>query len=169
MRLASTGGIQEAIRRLDDAYALEATIRRLTSSPLDVPPSAGHSQQSGSNRLLTARLGNNVPVAPQMSAPREPHQGYAQPSSRGSVPPPPNPMTQSSNPSQGGSMSASQGQRADVNSILPPPASAMGTGGFDAFEAKLRPTIFGLPGLHVAALAIGTFVLVLVLMWILMG
>jgi hypothetical protein len=61
------------------------------------------------------------------------------------------------------------GVRADSNSLLPPPANAHGTGAFDAFEARLRPTIFGLPSLHVAALAIGTFVLVLILMWILMG
>ncbi len=60
-------------------------------------------------------------------------------------------------------------QRPDAASLLPPPPNAMGTGAFDAFESRLRPTIFGLPSLHVAALAIGTFVLVLILMWIILG
>jgi hypothetical protein len=59
--------------------------------------------------------------------------------------------------------------RQDSSSMIPPPANPHTSGAMEAFEARLRPTIFGLPSLHVAALAIGTFVLVLILMWIILG
>jgi len=172
VRLTSTGGFAEAARRLEDAYALELTIRRLTAAAPDAAPPAAPPPQGSHNRLITARLpSGGIPAQSPRSGSRErerePQPSYAPSSAAGPVSSPSNPMTQSSNPMQGGGTPMQQPMRSD--SLLPAPPNTQGAGGFEAFEARLRPTIFGLPGLHVAALAIGTFVLVLVLMWILMG
>jgi serine/threonine-protein kinase len=161
VRLASTAGIAEAARRLEDAYALEATIRRLAAAPLDVP-----AQVPASAARSTARLPpSGMPSSPALSSPlsgSRDRPSFAPPPPGSVAPGPLSPATAPLPP---------QGARPDMGAMqpLPQPQSAQGTGAFEAFEARLRPTIFGLPGLHVAALAIGTFVLVLVLMWLLMG
>lgn len=154
VRIASTLGIGEAARRMEDAYALEATIRRLIAAPLDVLPS----------------------VAPRPTSPSK-----APPPSSPGLAPPPHELRPSYAPPPSGTPAATpsawppaaapgpMSRRPDSHSMIPPPATPQGTGGFEAFEERLRPTIFGLPSVHVAALAIGTFVLVLILMWILMG
>ncbi len=195
VRIASTAGISEAARRLEDAYALEATIRRLLASPLDVSPSA-------SARIATAPLPIKRPPSssPGMAPSREPPPSYAPSSSLGSVAPGPlhNPQNAGPPSQMGGrnlgapgpggahemrqstaplpmwnagpaSSSSPASGMAFRGSVTPPPPNAQGTGAFAAFEERLRPTIFGLPSIHVAALAIGTFVLVLILMWILIG
>ena len=159
VRLATTGGFGEAARRLEDSYALEQTIRRLVAAPLDVAPSAMHAaMQRGTTAPLPAK--SPPSSSPGLGPPREPQPSYAPPPMSSGAPP--------SHGGGGGTIPMSM-RRPDSNSMMPPPPTAQGTGAFDAFEERLRPTIFGLPSVHVAALAIGTFVLVLILMWILMG
>ncbi|MFO0591732.1 MAG: hypothetical protein U0441_29565 [Polyangiaceae bacterium] len=150
VRIGSMQGAAEAARRFEDAYALEATIRRLSAAPLDVPPTVARQQRT--ERLLP----QSAPPPPHPSSPG----GPAMHDPRAAHPP----MSPSqSSPSHVGPPSHAS------SPVHPAPAVPPTTGQFDAFEEKLRPMIFGLPSLHVAALAIGTFVLVLVLMWILMG
>ena len=176
VRIASTAGIAEASRRLEDAYALEATIRRLAASPLDLPPQAARPGR-GTERMLPQSAPPPHPSQPSSHAPpptshSHPSQAQAQPHARdrdGGPSYAPQPGSQAQPPSSAHQSGQMPGVRTDSNSLLPAPLNAHGTGAFDAFEARLRPTIFGLPSLHVAALAIGTFVLVLILMWILMG
>lgn len=161
VRLASTLGLGEASRRLEDAHALEATIRRLIAASPDGPPGAG---QAAGSRTNTAPLPAKSPPSssPGLSSPHELRPSYAPPPSSAASP-------SAWPPASSGAPGGLMARRPDSNSMIPPPATAQGTGGFEAFEQKLRPTIFGLPSVHVAALAIGTFVLVLILMWILMG
>ena len=52
---------------------------------------------------------------------------------------------------------------------MAPPASVRPGMDEQAFRERLKPTLLGLPGLQVALLAVGTFILVLLLMWILLG
>jgi len=181
VRIASTAGFPDAARRLEDSYALEATIRRLAASPLDVSPQVAqaHAARSASPSGAPRSVGSSSPSG----APRGAHS--SSPSGAPRMPPaPPSSSPGHSSPPQGREQSSQYPpqmqppaahqsspvhQRPDAASLLPPPPNAMGTGAFDAFESRLRPTIFGLPSLHVAALAIGTFVLVLILMWIILG
>lgn len=161
VRIASTSGIAEAARRLEDAYELERTIARLGATPLDLPPSIAASSSSAPH-VQTSPL----PVRPQppssspgMGPPREMDQ-------RPSFIPPPSAVP----PSAGAPMPMSIGGTMRMgNSMIPPPSNPQTSGALEAFGNQLRPTIFGLPSLHVALLAIGTFVGVLILMWIILG
>ncbi|MBK8252080.1 MAG: serine/threonine protein kinase [Polyangiaceae bacterium] len=161
VRIASTSGIGEAVRRLEDAYELERTIARLGAMPLDLPPSiaavsssAPHAQTSP----LPVRP-QPPPSSPGMAPPRDLDQ-------RPSFIPPPSMAA----PSSGSALPIGVGGTMRMgSSMIPPPSSPQTSGALEAFGNQLRPTIFGLPSLHVAALAIGTFVGVLILMWIILG
>jgi hypothetical protein len=175
VRFVATSGIAEAARRMEDAYSLERSIRRMGGTPLEGSPAAAGPAPPG-QRPMTAIMPKPAPSSPgmmpppTMSAPREAPPSFG-------APPPmamtgPNPalgpqggLAPPANALQSGMMPMPPGLR---QSFAPPPP-IQGTGAFDNFESKLRPTIFGLPGMHVAILAIGTFVLVLILMWILLG
>lgn len=160
VRIAASAGIVEAARRLEDAHALERTIRRLAASPLDLPPSAN---APGGSRVNTAPL--PAASSPGLGPPRETDQrgSYHPPSAMG----PPSSMGVRAIPPH--TVPMHQGMGIESNSALPMPMTPKTSGAMEAFEARLRPTIFGLPSLHVAALAIGTFILVLILMWIILG
>lgn len=158
VRISSTQGVVEAARRFEDAYALEATIRRLSAAPLDVPIPSMRPGRS-TERIVPQSAPPPHPSSPGGPQPHDGRPSYPAPMSPSqSSPSHVGPTAQASSPAHG--MPPAHGIQ---------PGVAPSTGQFDAFEEKLRPMIFGLPSLHVAALAIGTFVLVLVLMWILMG
>lgn len=173
VRMASTGGVADAMRRLEDAHALERTLRRLATAPLEGVPALAATPPGGSSRVNANTAPLPAASSPGMGPPREmdPSGSYRPPASMGPGSPasamtPPRPIPTATIPIP---PHMRPELRPDSASMLPAPSSPQTSGALEAFEARLRPTIFGLPSVHVAALAIGTFVLVLILMWIILG
>jgi serine/threonine-protein kinase len=146
VRLAATSGMDAARARLDDARALEQAAQRAANDP--EPRRDYWAPQS------------QVPPPYGMMGSSTPPSGFGQ-----SLPMQPAQSAYNTPPS----MSAPQMLPSNFPQHHPsmnPPEPDLG--GFDAnsFRSRLKPAVLGVPGL-VVGLAVGAFVIVLLLLWLL--
>lgn len=189
VRLLGVSGLQAARARLDEARHIEQMMARgqvdtsasgrvpAYEGPVSAPPSSLASSNGGWPAQSHSAPGNVPPPAP--SAPQGPPppprpsffpQSYE--GNPGSLPLPPH-VSRPPMQSPGSMPPPSMAPPSMAPSMAPTPHNApdlaLSAGGLDdeQFRARLKPTLFGLPPLAIAALGIVAFCLAFLILWFL--
>lgn len=180
VRLIGVSGLQAALARLDEARQIEQRMARgavdtsasgripAYDGPVSAPPASLSQGGGGWPAQGHGAPGNAPPPAPsnphgQPPPPRPSFFPQAYEGNPGSLPLPPH---VSRSPSMAPQPQPSMPPQA---SMAPPPAPQPQDLGFDdeAFRARLKPTLFGLPPVAIAALGIVAFCLAFLILWFL--